>query len=204
MAEPSLFQQYVALAEPYTERYGYAALFAGVAMEGFGIPAPGQSLLIASALLAAKGALNIEAVALVAWTAAVLGDNFGYAIGCFGGRRLVVRAGVDPAHLEWVERFFRRYGGVVVVVARFFDVLRQLNGVVAGIASMPWWLFFACNALGAALWVGVWGLGAYMLGHHLEPVLRIFRWVGPWVIGTGLLALAVLAVVVLRSRVREV
>src|ERR1041385_1317324 len=204
MVEPSLLQQYVALAEPYIERYGYAALFAGVAMEGFGIPAPGQSLLIASALLAAKGALNIEAVGIVAWVAAVLGDNFGSAIGCVGGRRLVVRAGVDPAHLDWVERFFRRYGGRGGVVGRFFDVLRQLNGVVGGIASMPWWLFLACNALGAALWVGVWGLGAYVLGHHLAPVLRIFRWGGPWGIGTGLLALAGLAFVVLRSRVREV
>jgi len=62
----SLFQQYLALVEFYAERYGYPALFAGIAVESFGIPAPGQSLLIACALLASKGALDIKAVGFVA------------------------------------------------------------------------------------------------------------------------------------------
>jgi membrane protein DedA with SNARE-associated domain len=200
MDQPSLLQQLVALTELFVGRYGYPALFGGIALESFGIPAPGQTLLIASAFLAAKGTLNIEAVGLVAWTAAVLGDNLGYVIGRFGGRRLIARAGVKPSHLRRVQTFFRRYGGAVVVVARFFEVFRQLNGIVAGIVVMRWWLFLACNALGAALWVGVWGIGAYAFGHRFKPLgqaLHFFPGM-QWAVSVSLLV--VLVSVFLHSR----
>ena len=52
---------------------------------------------------------------------------------------------------------FRRYGGAVVLVARFFALLRQLNGIVAGTVGMVWWRFLSYNAVGAALWVSAWG-----------------------------------------------
>jgi len=109
----------------------------------------------------------------------VIGDNVGYAIGRFGGRRLIARLGVPRNRLERVQCFFRRYGGALVVVARFFEVFRQLNGVGAGLLSMRWWPFLACNAVGAGLWVGVWGVGVYTLGHHVESVLRVARQSGP-------------------------
>ena len=53
----------------------------------------------------------------------------------------------------------------MVVVARFVVVLRQLNGIVAGTTGMPWPIFLAANATGAALWVGVWTTLAYRFGH---------------------------------------
>ena len=56
-----------------------------------------------------------------------------------------------------------------MLVAYFFDVLRQLNGIVAGIAEMPWRRFLFYNALGGALWVGFWGMLAYQLGRKGYP-----------------------------------
>jgi membrane protein DedA with SNARE-associated domain len=73
--------------------YGYPALFAGLFLESFGSPAPGESLLISAAILAGKGDMSLALVMSIAWSAAVLGDNVGYAIGRFGGRRLVLRFG---------------------------------------------------------------------------------------------------------------
>ena len=93
-----------------------------------------------------------------------------------------------------LEGKFRRYGGVLVLVARFFDGLRQLNGIVAGMLEMPWKIFMAFNVLGAILWTGVWGLGAYFLDKEIKPVHSAFGLIEPFVVAltlAGFLALMV-------------
>lgn len=197
-------QHVLSLAQPYIERYGYLAVFGGVMIESFGIPAPGQSLLIVGALAASRGEMHIVALLFTAWSAAIIGDNIGYAIGRYAGRRLILHhgrhAGARMAYLERVERFFERYGGWIVVVARFFDVLRQLNGIVAGTSGISWWRFLAFNVLGATLWVGLWGMGAYYLGHHIEPALALFKHFEPYIIGAGLLAITLAVFYVFKRR----
>lgn len=197
-----MLSHYLELATPYLSRYGYFAVFGMVLVEGFGLPAPGQTLIIAGGLLAARGDMNITVLVLVAWAAAVLGDNIGYAIGRYGGRQLVLRhggrAGLRAAHLERVERFFTRYGGGIVIAARFLEVLRQLNGVVAGLGGMSWLRFLGFNAVGAALWVGVWAYGVYRLGENMEQVLSGLKLVEPYLIGAGVCAVIGLLVYLLR------
>ncbi len=200
-----MLSHYLDIATPYLHHYGYFAVFGMVLVEGFGLPAPGQTLIIAGGLLAARGDLSIAVLVIVAWSAAVLGDNIGYAIGHYGGRQLVLRhgsrAGLQAAHIEHVEHFFTRYGGGIVIIARFLEVLRQLNGVVAGLCGMPWLRFLGFNALGAALWVGVWGGGAYRLGRHMEQVLSALKLVEPYLIGVGVLAVSGLLIYLLRRGV---
>ena len=156
--------------KPYLDHYGYWALFGTILLENFGLPVPGETLLIASALLASQGKMHIVTLLVTACIAAITGDNIGYAIGRFGGRRLVFRYGryvfITEERLQKAEGFFRRYGGAVVVMARFFAVLRQLNGIVAGTAKMSWWRFLLYNMLGAALWVTFWGTLFYELGER--------------------------------------
>lgn len=204
MDPADLLQHYLDLAHPYLLQYGYLALFLGIFVESFGIPAPGQSLLMAGALLGARGEMNVVAVLLLSAAAAVLGDNCGYAIGRFGGRRLVVRYGryfgLQPRHLDWVERFFTRWGGGIVIVARFFEVLRQLNGVVAGLGRMPWWEFLCFNAIGAALWVGLWGGAAYYMGTRIGVVLALFKHAEPYVIAAGTAGLVAVVVFLIRRK----
>lgn len=179
---------YLAVVGPYLQEYGYPAIFVGVLFESFGLPVPGESMLIVGAALASEGSMHLVPVLGAAWGAAVLGDNIAYAIGRFGGRRLVLRfghrLGLTELRLAVVEGFFGRHGGKLVVVARFFELLRQLNGIVAGMAHMSWWRFLGYNALGAALWVGVWGYGVYEFGHDLPLLL-------PWVHRFGHVALAI-------------
>ena len=154
--------------KPYLDHYGYWALFGAILLENFGLPVPGETLLIASALLASQGKMHIVPLLVTACIAAITGDNIGYAIGRFGGRRLVFRYGryvlITEERLQKAEGFFGRYGGAVVVMARFFAVLRQLNGIVAGTAKMSWYRFLLYNMLGAALWVTFWGMLFYELG----------------------------------------
>ncbi len=159
---------------PILASYGYLAVFGFLFIESFGAPVPGQTMLMAAGVFAGTGRLNVVGVAVLGFLAAVAGDNVGYLIGHFGGRRLVLRFGryvfVTEKRLNKAEDFFRRNGGKVVGVARFVDGLRQLNGIVAGIVGMPWRRFLAFNALGAAAWVAVWTSVGYFAGGHLPAI----------------------------------
>ena len=105
---------------------------------------------------------------------------------------------ITPERLERAERFFARRGNWIVVFARFIDGLRQVNGVIAGITAMPWRRFMVFNALGAALWVGVWTAVSYALGTHLVGIIEHvhkYKW---WAI--GFLALVLITYLTLHIR----
>jgi membrane protein DedA with SNARE-associated domain len=171
----------------YIGDYGYLAVSLGILLEDFGMPTPGETLLITGSILASDHRLNIFWLLPLAWLSAVIGDNIGYFIGLYGGHRLMVRygsrIGITDERLKKVEEGFENYGGWVIVFARFVIVLRQFNGIVAGTLEMHWLHFFVLNAVGAALWVGFWGILAYWLGkgvfdfinrvHNFAPVLLV-------------------------------
>ncbi|RZU51778.1 membrane protein DedA with SNARE-associated domain [Krasilnikovia cinnamomea] len=182
---------------PILDRWGYLAVGAVIGVESFGVPAPGQTIMMIAAVYAGAGRLNVFAVGLIAFVAAVLGDNIGYWIGKRGGRRVVNRFGkyilITPKRLEKAERFFAKRGSKVVVVARFVEGLRQLNGVIAGLTNMPWRQFLLYNAIGAALWCGWWTTVSYLLGTHIFEVVdhvHQYKW---WAIAAALIAVAAYA-----------
>jgi membrane protein YqaA with SNARE-associated domain len=72
--------------EPTLNHYGYLAVAGLVLVEDFGVPVPGETVLILGAVYVGAGRLNIALVATLAFCGAVLGDNIGFAIGHFGGR----------------------------------------------------------------------------------------------------------------------
>jgi membrane protein DedA with SNARE-associated domain len=160
--------------EPALNHYGYLAVAGFVLLEDFGVPVPGETILILGAVYAGTGRLNILLVGMLAFLAAIIGDNIGFAIGHFGGRRLAERFGkyllLTPERLDKATGFFERHGGKVVTIARFIEGLRQANGIIAGITGMHWAKFLAFNALGAALWVTVWTTIGYVSGNHISTI----------------------------------
>jgi membrane protein DedA with SNARE-associated domain len=195
----------VARVEPWLQRYGYGAVFVAVGVEGFGIPAPGQTILEAgsAASASANGRLRIGWVLLAAFLAAFLGNTLGYLIGRSGGRGLFHRLRIDQRHLDKMEAQFDRYGGWLILFARFFDGTRQLNGIAAGMLEMPWARFTLFNLMGAALWVSFWGLGVYYLDLHLDQVVALIRRINPWVAAVTLIGLGVLAALIWRRSSRR-
>jgi membrane protein DedA with SNARE-associated domain len=173
MTAPVLPGIFAALA-PVLNSYGYLAVGGLLFLEDFGVPARGETVLIAAAVYAGAGQLNIVLVVLIGFLAAVAGDNVGFAIGHFGGRALVLRFGryvlVTEDRLAKAEGFFTRHGGKVVTIARFVEGLRQANGIIAGITGMRWRRFLAFNVLGAATWVALWCAVGYFAGNHLEAI----------------------------------
>ena len=135
---------------------------------------PGETILIAGAIYAGAGRLNIVALGAVAFVAAVIGDNIGFAIGHFGGRALALRFGkyvfLTEERLNKAEAFFDRRGSSVITFARFVEGLRQANGIIAGITGMHWLRFLIFNSIGAVLWVGTWVTIGYFAGNNITTV----------------------------------
>ena len=155
-----------------------AAVFVTVLLEAFGLPLPGESVLIAASAAAGSGKTSLPLVFLAGWAGAVIGDNIAYVVGRRYGPALVGRfgdrIGLTPARYLRVEDAARKYGALMVVCARFFVILRQFNGLVAGSTQMPWYRFLIANILGAALWAGAWTLlgnrVAHLLSHFPNPM----------------------------------
>jgi membrane protein DedA with SNARE-associated domain len=185
--------------------YGYLAVAGFVLLEDFGVPVPGETILILGAIYAGTGRLSIYLVGLIALLAAVTGDNIGFAIGHFGGRPLIERFGryilLTPERIDKAGLWFEQHGGKVVVIARFVEGLRQANGIIAGLSDMHWRRFVAFNALGAALWVTLWTCVGYFSGSHINAIYRnVTRYDAYFAIAVGVIILAWIVRRVLRRR----
>ena len=153
-------------------RYGYGALGVVIGLESMGLPLPGETLLVASALYAvASGHLDINWIVAAAAAGAILGDNAGYAIGRTWGapalRRWGGRIGLTPRRLVLGEYLFDRHGSKVVFFGRFTALLRAFAALLAGANGMAWGRFMLWNALGGGVWAGIIGYGAYFLGDRI-------------------------------------
>jgi membrane protein DedA with SNARE-associated domain len=158
--------------------FGYPLLFLVVMAESSGLPVPGETGLIAAAVVASQGKLHIELVILIAALAAIVGDNIGYQIGRKGGRWILERPGRFERQRRQVlitgEPFFERHGPKAVFFGRFILGLRVWASWLAGATHMRWRSFFLWNALGGICWATAIGLLAYFLGHAAGNAIQTF------------------------------
>jgi membrane-associated protein len=129
---------------------------------------PGDSLLFAAGALAATtGMLDPWLVILVIGTAAVLGDAANYSIGKFLGPKVFHYQKsllFNPEHLNRAHRFYEKYGGKTIIIARFVPIIRTFAPFVAGIGTMGYRRFAVYNVTGAILWVMVGTWAGYFFG----------------------------------------
>ena len=164
--------------ENFVTNYGawvYALLFliifveTGVVVMPF---LPGDSLLFVVGALCGVGLMSYPVAVGLLWTAAVLGDQCNYTIGRWIGPRVFQweqsrffnREAFDRAHA-----FYERYGGITIILARFFPFMRTFVPFVAGVAAMTRWKFSLYNLVGGAIWV----VGLVTAGFFLGSI--------PWV-----------------------
>ena len=154
---------------------GYVAVFGLIAIETMGVPVPGETALIAGALAAHDGQLDIGLLVALAGAAAILGDNVGFMIGRRYGRRLFEKPGIGYdqrlALLDLGEPFFAKHGPKAVFLGRWVSGLRIASAWLAGMNRMRWPSFLLWNALGGIVWAAGVGFGAYYAGHAFETVI---------------------------------
>lgn len=154
------------------KEYGYWAVFVGIALENTGIPLPGETITIIGGFLAGSGELNYWLVLLTAIAGAVLGDNFGYWIGKWGGWKFLIRFGqffrIPESQLEEAKKQFSKNAAEAVFFGRFVALLRIFAGPMAGIAQMPYSKFILYNFGGATVWASVMVTLSYFLGRLIS------------------------------------
>jgi membrane protein DedA with SNARE-associated domain len=174
--------------------HGLILLFAVVALESAGVPLPGETALIAAAILAAEGHYSITWVIAIAAVAAILGDNGGYWVGRRWGRRLLKRWSPLERWSERIlppsERFFRRHGAKTIFLGRFFSILRVTAAWLAGVGKMHWWRFFLWNAAGGVCWALLVGLASFYGGRAAGDAIDRYGLIA----GVAILVLAIVAI----------
>ncbi len=172
----------------------YFALAIGAFASWIGIPGPGEPLLIAAGIVAAKHKLDITPVLLWAFVGATLGGMAGWWIGLVAGRTVMTAPGpLRRLRLRAVERgeeVFKRLTVIAIVLAPSW---------VAGIHRVGTVIYLTTNAVSAAVWAVGIGLGAYYVG---PPILDILSDVG-LVTGIGLVLLVLVGVGLEVSRRRR-
>jgi membrane protein DedA with SNARE-associated domain len=166
-------------ARKLLHEYGYAGLFGLIFLENFGFPVPGETLFIAAILAAAHGEMRIVPVVLCAWAASVLGGIVGFAIGRFGGHKLLQKygpyVGINAERLHKVEDFSKKYGALFVILGRFFEGVRQIYAILAGCIASSWQRFLINNVIGATLWVGWWTFLVLWFHHNARHIWAAFK-----------------------------
>jgi membrane protein DedA with SNARE-associated domain len=175
------------------QHFGYRAVALATGIESIGVPFPGETTLIATAIYAGTThKLSIYLVVAAAAAGAIIGDNIGYWIGRELGLHVLRRYGryirLTEPRLKLGRYLFARHGGKVVFFARFVSVLRTFAALLAGANQMDWKRFLVFNAAGGIVWASAYGFAAYYLGDSLDQIT------GP--VGIGLLAAAGVAVIV--------
>jgi membrane protein DedA with SNARE-associated domain len=177
---------------------GYPALVLLVGGESLGLILPGETAILAAGVLARDGHLEIALVISIAAIAAIVGDNIGYLLGRRGARQLLlVRRGPLREYRARIvrdgERFFERYGGRSVFLARWVVVARMTAPWLAGASRMPMRSFFVWNALGGITWAASVALAGYVLGAAASAIFA----------STTVIVLVLLAALIFLSRRRS-
>ncbi len=146
-----------------------------IGLESMGIPSPGETALVAAAVLASQGKLHITLVIIIGIASAIVGDNIGYLLGRRLGREVLERKGPFHQHrvkaLAAGDRYFSRHGPFTVFIGRWIALIRIATAWLAGINEMYFPLFFFWNALGAVTWGTTYGLVGFFGGEAATHVL---------------------------------
>ena len=132
---------------------------------------PGDSLLFAAGAFCAKPetGLNVHLMALLLFTAAVLGDTLNYWVGAKIGPAVFKREDsrlLRKKHLERAHAFFEKYGGRAIILARFVPIVRTFVPFVAGAGQMTYSHFIAYNVLGGFAWIGLFVYSGFWFGNR--------------------------------------
>lgn len=156
-----------------------------VMIESMGIPLPGETILVAAALLAGTHSLNASphGIAFSGAAGAIIGDSIGYWVVREYGDRLLRWVHrrfpklMQPLELAWAQHIFKRYGFAAVFLGRFVALLRMFAGPLSGLMRMHYYKFLAANALGGVLWSCMFTYVIYYAGEAAESSLKGASWI---------------------------
>jgi len=165
---------------------------------------PGDSLLFIAGALAAAGMLNIWILLVTLILAAILGDTLNYWIGYTFEMKVLSwkYSPVKQEHLDETQKYFEKYGGFTIVIARFMPFIRTFAPFLAGVGRMRYSWFLGYNALGGVMWASLFLLVGYFVG-NLPIVKDNFSLIVYAIIAVSMLALVSIFVSIFAAMRKE-
>jgi membrane-associated protein len=162
---------------------------------------PGDSLLFAAGSFAAIGKLNPHLMFLLLSFAAILGDTVNYWIGNYIGPKAFSNnyKFLKKEHLEKTHKFYEKYGGKTIILARFVPIVRTFAPFVAGVGSMTYSKFLLYNVVGGVAWVAIFVYVGYFFG-NLDFVQNNFGLVAIAII---LLSLIPIIIEIIKAKMKK-
>ena len=191
-----------------TQQYGtgtYAILGAIIFIEtGFVVMPflPGDSLLFAAGAISMRdgSGLNPVVLGVVLTVCAIAGDTVNYHVGKAIGPRVMkseTSKWLNKKHLEATHKFFEKYGGKTIILARFVPIVRTFAPFVAGAGAMTYSRFILYNIVGGVAWVATM-MGAGMIFGQMDVVKKNFE-----LVVIGIIVLSVMPMVFEAYKARQ-
>ncbi len=176
---------------------GYAGIVLLMAIESACIPLPSEIIMPFSGYLVYTGQLNLWIVSIAGAFGCVLGSLVAYWVGMYGGRPMIERYGryllISHHDIDLADRWFERFGEVIVFASRLLPVIRTFIAFPAGVARMNLKKFVIYTFAGSLPWC----LGLAYVGQKLgeqwdtNPTLKTLFRRFDFVIGIAIVAAAV-------------
>jgi len=146
---------------------GYFGVVLLMAIESACVPLPSEIIMPFSGYLVFTGRFNLLAVGFAGAFGCVLGSLAAYWAGMYGGRPLAERYGryllISGHDLDLADRWFARYGQVIVFISRLLPGIRTFISFPAGVARMNLSRFILYTFAGSLPWC----LGLAYVGEKL-------------------------------------
>lgn len=176
----------------------------------FGFFLPGDYLLFLSGLLCSSGKLDVSIYTLVFSLigAGVLGNYTGYWFGYRTGPKLFNKNNslfFKQRYVKLAEDFYTKYGGMAIVLGRFFPIIRTFAPIFAGVVKVDLRKFTIYNLIGCVAWVCTFTLSGYFLGRKYPQLKDYMQYivVGLIIITTIPLVIALIKQMVSKRNVKE-
>lgn len=158
---------------------GYGGIFILMALESMCLPIPSEIVLPFGGWLAFDGQMDWILVSLVGTAGCIAGSALAYWVGMKGGRAFVCRYGkyvlLNEGHLDATERWFEKYGMLMIFLTRLVPIVRTFISLPAGMARVDFKKFIILTAIGSAIWCSALAYIGYALGPHWRAIEVWFR-----------------------------
>ncbi|MFY9458052.1 MAG: DedA family protein [Candidatus Spechtbacterales bacterium] len=165
------------------ENTGYAGIAFLMALESANIPVPSEIIMPFSGYLVFQGKLNLLQVVFWGALGNLAGSILSYYLGYFGGRRVLEKYGkflfISGSDIDLADRWFQKYGTIIVFASRMLPIARTFISFPAGIARMNVFKFSAYTFTGSLIWSYFLTYAGVIMGENwtrLEVYFRKFDW----------------------------
>jgi len=152
-------------------------LFAVVLISAVGLPFPVSLMLVAAGSFVKQGELSLAPVIVAGSLAAILGDQIGYSLARWRGRRFIVRITHrlgGETKIKKAEALSKKWGGAGIFFSRWLvTTLGSWLNFTSGIAGYPWRRFVFWDVLGEVLWVVLYVMLGYIFSDRVQYIAEI-------------------------------